>query len=312
MRSGARMAVALRPAVALTGAAVVCLAFAAGRSAGPAGQVGPASRPATSTAPAPDLSGAANAAAAAMLARLDGSFRAVVHAPFVVIGNLPQQDMAQLMEGSVLGPARAMWTCYFRRRPTDVITILLFRDGESYKHWAKQLFNDTSVPYFGYCKTAQRTLVMNIATGTGTLVHELTHALLAYDFPAVPDWFNEGLASLHEQCYVRPDGIVGAVNWRLPHLQKAVAAKQLRPLRELVSQDGFYGAQQGLNYAQARYFVMYVQQRGLLGKFYEHFRDHRTGPDAAVKSIEHVLGESLEKVEAEFLRWVGTLRWPQR
>ena len=37
---------------------------------------------------------------------------------------------------------------------------------------------------------------MNIGTGGGTLVHELTHSLIAFDFPHVPDWFNEGLASL--------------------------------------------------------------------------------------------------------------------
>ena len=57
---------------------------------------------------------------------------------------------------------------------------------------------------------------------------------------------------------------------------------------------------------------MYMQQRGLLGKFYEHFRDHHAGRGADVKAVEHVFGAELAKVEASFLQWVMTLRWPAR
>jgi hypothetical protein len=204
-----------------------------------------------------------------------------------------------------------MWACYFRRRPTDAITVLLFRDDATYRRWADRLFGDKDLPHFGYYKPDRRTLVMNIATGTGTLVHELTHALIAYDFPSVPRWFNEGLASLHEQCHVHADRIVGAVNWRLPALQQAVRSRKLRPLAELVSRDGFYGPQQGMNYAQARYFVLYMQERGLLKRFYECFRRRAGENDAAVKTIQEVFGAPVETVETEFLRWVLTLQWPQ-
>ncbi len=148
---------------------------------------------------------------------------------------------------------------------------------------------------------------MNIATGTGTLVHELTHVLIIYDFQAVPLWFNEGLASLHEQCRVLPDRLVGLVNWRLPALQKAVRAGRLCPLRELITRNDSYGRQRGLNYAQARYFMMYMQKRGLLRKFYTYFHDNHTGKDAAVKAIEHVFDTDLEKIESDYLKWVTTL-----
>ena len=311
MRIASRAALGLKAAVCFVAGAVTLWALSAGGGAEPAGR-GATSRPATSTYPSRDLARSAHAAATAVRGRVDGSFRAVVRPPFVVVGNLPEDRLRQMADASVVGPARAMWNSYFRRRPTDVITVLLFSDGKTYKHWAGRLFRDTSVPYFGYYKPASRTLVMNIATGTGTLVHELTHALIVYDFPAVPTWFNEGLASLHEQCYVRPERIVGAVNWRLPGLQQAIRDKKLRPLRELVTQRDFYGPKRGLNYAQARYFVMYMQQRGVLKKFYEHFRDHHAGPDADVKAVEHVFGSEIGKVESQFLRWVATLRWPDR
>ena len=312
MRSASRHVRVLQAAAVLAAGALLTWAFSAGEPSGGTGSGGASSRPTTSTYPSVDLTRIARAASSAMLARLDGGFRALVRPPFVVVGNLPAGELRKLAEGSVVAPAKAMWKSHFRRRPGHVITVLLFRDGKTYKHWARKLFNDTSVPYFGYYKPTRRTLVMNIGTGTGTLVHELTHALIVYDFPRVPTWFNEALASLHEQCHVRADRIVGLVNWRLPALQKAIAARKLRPLGELVTRRDFYGRQQGLNYAQARYLVMFMQRRGLLRKFYQHFRDHHTGPDASVKAIERVFGAGIGKVESEFLRWAMTLRWPAR
>ena len=123
------------------------------------------------------------------------SFHSVVRPPFVVIGNLPARRLGRIADGSVARPAQAMWRSYFTRKPTDVITVYLLRDAQSYRKTAKRLFNDTDLPHFGYYKPARRAMVMNINTGTGTLVHELTHALISYDFPRVPTWFNEGLAN---------------------------------------------------------------------------------------------------------------------
>ena len=279
--------------------------FAAG---GEGGLTTTTSRSRPTTYPSTQLVRASDAAAKAMLARLDGSFHAVVRPPFVVIGNASPRRIEAMAASSVVRPAKAMWHSYFREKPTHVITILLFRDAKTYKLWAKKLYKNADPPYFGYYRPGDRTLVMNIATGTGTLVHELTHALIVYDFPAVPLWFNEGLASLHEQCRVRPEKIIGLVNWRLPALQKAVRAKTLRPLRELITRDDFYGSQRGLNYAQARYFVMYMQKRELLQKFYRYFRANHAGEDAAVKAVEHIFGAELERVESDYLKWVMTLR----
>jgi hypothetical protein len=204
-----------------------------------------------------------------------------------------------------------MWKAYFKHRPDHVITVLLFGTDKSYRLWAKKLFGDEDVSHFGYYKPDKRTMVMNIATGGGTLIHELTHALIEYDFGNVPRWFNEGLGSLHEQCRVGDDDITGLENWRLPDLQKAVKAGALRPLRDMVTKDDFYGAQRGLNYAQSRYFVMYMQKQGLLKTFYSYYHDHHDGDDSAVKAIEHVFaGRKIDDVEKDYLAWVKTLKFP--
>ncbi|MCD6303932.1 MAG: hypothetical protein J7M21_03100 [Planctomycetes bacterium] len=231
----------------------------------------------------------------------------IVRAPFVVAGDLPPRRLESCAASSVLRPAGAMWASYFREKPTRPITILLLAGEAGYKRLARRDYPAGGEPHFGYYVSADARMVMNIATGTGTLVHELTHALIEYDFPDVPSWFNEGLASLHEQCVVRPDVIIGLVNWRLPALKAAIRAGTLRPLAELLSRRDFYGRRQGMNYAQARYFVMYMQKRGVLRDFYKYFRAHHRGEGADVRAVEHVFGRKIERIEKDFLAWLKTL-----
>ena len=274
------------------------------RAADPAHPVG--------TYPPPELAAACRQEAQRLGKSLNRSFEVTVSPPFVVAGNMSASEVEQYAASSVVGPAKAMWSAYFRKKPDQVITVLLFNDDATYRAWAKKLFSDTDVAHFGYYKPDKQTLVMNISTGSGTLVHELTHALVVYDFPDQPTWFNEGLASLHEQCQVGQDDITGLVNWRLPGLQTAIKDGTLRPLRELVTKDDFRGPLMGLNYAHARYFVQYMQQQGLLKKFYAYFRDHHAGDDAAVKAIEHVFGRKIDDIDKDFVAWVKTLRFPPR
>lgn len=267
----------------------------------------PASRPAESYPPKA-LAEACQKAADELRAKLDKTFSIRVSPPFIVAGNMDMPDLKAYTEGSVVGPAGVMWKCYFQKRPDKPITVLLFADAKRYSAWAKTLFHDENVPHFGYYKRESRTMVMNIATGSGTLVHELTHSLIVYDFPDVPDWFNEGLASLHEGCSVEKDRIVGAVNWRLPDLKKAIEAGKLRSLADLLTADDFYGEQRGLNYAQARYFCMYMQKEGVLEKYYARLRDHHDGKRPSVDAVEKVFDKKLDVVEKAYLAWVKTLR----
>jgi hypothetical protein len=205
-----------------------------------------------------------------------------------------------------------MGRAYFRRAPWQPITILLFGEEGGYNRATKNLFGEEGISVYGYYKPQQRTLVMNIGTGGGTLVHELTHALIDFDFPLVPAWFNEGLASLHEACQILPDEsrIEGLPNWRLPGLQRAVAERRLPSLQHLVSQPDFRGEQVGLNYAQARYFCLYLQQQQLLQTFYRVFRDAQPRDPTGASAIRRVFGDrSWAELDADFQRWVMTLTW---
>ena len=247
--------------------------------------------------------------AARLEEELGDECRVVARSPFVLGGNLTAAELAALHEETIVPAVKAMRRCYFATEPDQVVTVLVFRDDESYDRYCHQLFGDRDISIYGYYKPAVRTLTMNLATGHGTLLHELTHALLDFDFPEVPAWFNEGLASLHEQCRFRSgdDGpwIEGLVNWRLEGLQRVIHAGRLRPMESLVEEGDFRGALEGSNYAQARYFCMFMQQRGLLEEFYRAFRhDRRQDPRGLASLAKVFAGQTWRQVNDDFQRWV--------
>ena len=55
----------------------------------------------------------------------------------------------------------------------------------------------------------------------------------------------------------------GMPNWRLPALQQAIRADRLRSLAALIADKDFRAADRvGINYAQARCLLFYLQERG--------------------------------------------------
>ncbi len=263
-----------------------------------------------------DLPARCDAAAKALRPKLGEDCHVIVHPPFVVAGDLSDDDLTAWHRRTIRPAAEAIANCYTKTAPSEPITVLLFADEKSYRGYAEKLFSDRSVSVYGYYKPSQRTMLMNISTGGGTLVHELTHALVDFDFPRIPDWFNEGLASLHEQCRFRSDAsgikgpsIEGLVNWRLPALQKAIAEGRLRPLEELIGSDDFRGRQEGLNYAQARYFCFYLQEQELLRKFYHAFRDNPQDDRLGLKTIKSMFpDQSWGDLNLAHRRWTAGLK----
>ncbi len=165
------------------------------------------------------------------------------------------------------------------------------------------LFGHTPTSPYGYYSPTEKALIMNIATGGGTLVHEIVHPFVAANFPACPSWFNEGLASLYEQCGERDGHIVGYTNWRLPGLQKAIREDDVRPFEELcaTTTSGFYRENRGVNYAQARYLCYYLQEKGLLRAYYKAFVAGHEKDPTGYRTLVKILEE--EDMEAFQKRW---------
>jgi hypothetical protein len=144
---------------------------------------------------------------------------------------------------------------------------------------------------------------MNISTGGGTLVHEIVHPFVEANFPACPPWLNEGLGSLYEQSGEVDGRIHGYPNWRLPGLQKAIKAGEVPAFKILMALDtrGFYNDDRGTNYAQSRYLCYYLQQRGLLVKFYREFAAHQKTDPTGYQTLRRVLG--VRDMKAFKLKW---------
>ncbi len=241
---------------------------------------------------------------------LGRDFIVEVERPFVIAGNISRGEFNSIKNGTVLNCYRALRRQFFSVGPNDVVKVFLFRDDRIYREYAKKLFDDEPTTPFGYYKREQNSLVMNIGTGTGTLVHEMVHALMETDFPDVPAWFNEGLGSLFEQCTVTEAGLKGLINWRFPILQRAIKDKKLIPLRDLVSTTSkqFYGDDRGSSYAEARYFCMYMQELGLLEKFYKDFRANFRKDPTGSKTLQKLFRKNLDDIQKDWLTWIATLR----
>ena len=230
---------------------------------------------------------------------------------FVIAGDGGPVRLRRYRDGTVRAATRALRATYFDSEPAEPVLILLFETAGPYKRLARKWFGDADVPHYGVFRRGDRVMLMNVGTGTGTLVHELVHALLAPDFPECPDWFNEGLASLYEQCSLAGDTIRGHENWRLPALQDAIRNKQLRPLEEMITDEQFYDDELvGINYAQARYLMFYLQEKGLLTAYYKRFRDGVKDDPTGLATLKRVLKtDDLAAVERDWRKWVLSLRF---
>lgn len=241
---------------------------------------------------------------------LSSDFIIKEHSYFVIASNLSEKETDKILVNTIDRAVECFYNDYFSSKPSEATTIFLFKDDKTYRFWAKKLYDDDDLSRYGYYKPSERTMLMNINTGTGTLVHEMTHALVRYDFPDIPSWFNEGLGSLYERCSLNNKTILGYVNWRLPALQDAIADKSYTSLERLMKTnwDEFYGERSDVNYSQARYLCMYLQEKGLLKNYYKHFRDTYTEDNTGIKQIEFITGKSLSSLDDDYVAWVKTLK----
>ncbi len=232
----------------------------------------------------------------------------IVRTPFVIGGDLSEAELDRRHRRTIAPAARAMITCYFRTGPDEPITVLLFGGESAYRAYAKRLFGKRRPSSHGYYRPHLRTVIVNLAAGEKALLHELTHALMAFDFPDAPDWFNEGLAALHEQCRIDRGKIEGLAGRRLGVLQAAAGQDRLRTLDSLVGSDDFHSDCEELNYAHARYFCLYMQERGVLARFYRLLRaGHKSDPTGR-KAVGRVFSDrSQAELDADFRRWVTGL-----
>lgn len=239
--------------------------------------------------------------------RLKDSCSIIVQSPLVIIGPAPEPELQNTYRKTILPIYRAVLHSYSHTRPDRPITIFMLNTPDEYRLFARKIDNYDALRYHGYYLRKEDRIVLDASSGNGTLAHELTHALLAFDFPNAPEWFDEGLASLHEQCEFSTDGdtLIGLNNWRLGTLGRAAQNRQLQPLGKLIRQGAFRGEGEGLHYAEVRYLCLYLQRRGLLRKFYHEFRDSVAIDPHGLDTLCRVLEvDSITAIDEGFRVWL--------
>jgi hypothetical protein len=243
----------------------------------------------------------------------EDKFTIIVTPPFVVIGDESPAAVERRADGTVAWAVKKFKDAYFAKDPREILDIWLFKDKESYERNAQRLFNKKPDTPFGYYSSQDHALVMNIATGGGTLVHEIVHPFMEANFPDCPSWFNEGLGSLYEQSGEENGQIVGYTNWRLPGLQQAIRAKKVPSFKVLCSTgtNDFYEKDKGPNYAQARYLCYYLQQHELLKKFYNQFYKNRREDPSGYNTLKSVLNrDDMDAFQRDWEKYVLKLHFP--
>lgn len=247
-----------------------------------------------------------------LLSRLDSIAGAgLVRAPFVLISDGSGSELDRWHRELIVPIQAALQAEFFHDPPNEPIAVVLLSDEAAYRRAAVRLDDQAHTAYYGYYMQEEQRVMVNLATGGGTLAHELTHALADANFPEMPPWFNEGLASLFEDCEFTPDGrgLRGLPNWRLNRLQQALENDTLPHLDVLLATTGFRGEHALLRYAHARYFCMYLQHRGLLATYYHRLRAVGRSDDHGRRTLLELLGDdSLQATDTAFREWLRRLK----
>ena len=220
----------------------------------------------------------------------------IVRPPFVLAGDLSGAELQTKFEAAIRPACEALLADYFRQLPQRPVLVLMFTTEASYREAAEQLFFDREVSRFGYYKPGRQAILVNLAEGDGALFHELTHVLMDADFPNAPPWLQEGLATLHEAVEVgggepgadgfeslaiedtavtsrRGQALRPVLNWRAAILRHARDEDRLPSVQQLIRSASFRGPNEALDYAYARYFCLFLHQRGVLSRYYAALRE---------------------------------------
>lgn len=244
--------------------------------------------------------------------KLEGNFRTVKFRYFLIFSNLEDRLTYPLINEDIRNTSEAMLNNYIEKRPDGVTAVFIFRDMDSYKDFSlkEMKMEESDLSPYGYYKISRNSIVVRFVSWKGSTSHETTHAMLQNDFPEIPAWFNEGLAALHEKSVYTNSKLVGDFSWRILALRRAFNENNYLPLRHLMTtnDDELYGGRSSFYYAQSRYALMLLQEKGLLEDYYKIFRDTYSKDHTGIKQFEKLTGMSIEKYDEELIEYIKSFK----
>lgn len=227
---------------------------------------------------------------------------------YVIFSDLDENTTYSLIDKDIRHTIDAMTKHYVSVLPGEVTPIFLFKDFENYSDFSVNTagISENDLSPFGYFKISKNMIVIRYVSWKGSTSHEITHTLVRNDFPEIPSWFDEGLASLHEKYIYKNDEMRGDFSWRIHALIRAFQNKTYTTLDKLMESGDaeLYGSRSSFYYAQSRYMLMYVQQKNLLDDYYKLFRDTYYEDNTGITQLEKTMNKTLWEIDKELIEYL--------
>lgn len=243
-----------------------------------------------------------------------------------VIGSISNHTQNELKKITTLlnKALNFLQSSYQFKLPNKLFTVYLVPDGIKLREFGNKLHGlNVNYSTIGYSFRDDLSLAAIVnGANVGTLKHELTHLLVRTNFGDVPPWLDEGLAALYEVSRQEGSYLRGLPNWRgqvLDHYFEyfPVELVSLMTMNWLnFDARRMPKEKQAVNHALARYWVLYLQDKGLLVQVYSTFRDFDIDVSTddykadVNKLISQATGKSLAQLEIDFFDWLDHAQLP--
>jgi hypothetical protein len=232
---------------------------------------------------------------------------------FVVFSDLGEELTYKLIDTDIRNSVTALESNFIALSPAGITPIILFGDLANYKIFVLSNYKDIpeqNLSQFGFYKISKNVIVVRYVSWKGSIPHEITHKFTNTDFPDMPSWFDEGLASLNEKATFTKNELIGEFSLRIIPLRRAIKENTYTGLEHLMTTNDeiLYGKRSSYYYAQSRYLLMMLQQEGKLYEFYKHFRNTFNSDKTGITQLEKITGKSLDTIDAELLDYINSFK----
>jgi hypothetical protein len=230
---------------------------------------------------------------------------------------------------------------YGMRKPDDFITIYAATSDTKFNALAKKVHGvevGITMGIIGYSIPEDMSIVAMLPNWNsklyGTLKHELFHLMMRSEFGDAPPWLEEGMAALYEESYQKENKVVGKQNWREDILRGRFTCRPtLKKLLEMnwmefsgMSSSADYidpydispitdcHSDVGVIHATARYFILYLQNKGKLSEVYNKMKVIEIVDESEIKQpdarsvLEQSLSMSIDEINQDFTSWFKNLK----
>ncbi|NOS84801.1 MAG: hypothetical protein HOP31_06650 [Ignavibacteria bacterium] len=231
---------------------------------------------------------------------------------FVVFSDMNDELTYKLIDNDVRNTIEAMSNNYVNKLPDVVTPIFLFEKYDNYKEFVMENYDipEDDISPYGFYKISKNVIVVRYVSWKGSILHEITHRFIKSDFPNAPSWFEEGFASLNERSTFKNGNLIGEFSFRILPLRRAMNENTYTGIRHLMETDDdeLYGKRTSYYYAQSRYLLMYLQEKGLLETYYKAFRDSYDTDNTGITQIEDITAKSLKTLDEELLDYIKSFK----